>query len=110
MAKEVTVIGAGIVGMCAASYLQRAGLKVKVIDERPPGMATSYGNAGGLSSGGFVPLSYPGIIKQAPDGFSQGRAARRAAGLPAEGVAVVLAFLAPASPKTTSAARSRSPR
>ena len=66
MAREVTVVGAGIIGMCAASYLQRAGVKVKVVDERPPGMATSYGNAGGLSSGGFVPLSYPGIVKQVP--------------------------------------------
>ncbi|KAB2847891.1 MAG: FAD-dependent oxidoreductase [Hyphomicrobiaceae bacterium] len=66
MAKDVTVVGAGIIGICAASYLQRAGFKVKVVDERPPGMATSYGNAGGLSSGSFVPLSYPGILKQVP--------------------------------------------
>jgi D-amino-acid dehydrogenase len=66
MTRHVTVVGAGIIGMCAASYLQRAGLKVKVVDERPPGLATSYGNAGGLSSAGFVPLSYPGIVKQVP--------------------------------------------
>jgi D-amino-acid dehydrogenase len=66
MAREVTIVGAGIVGVCAAGYLQRAGCKVRLLDSGPPGMATSYGNAGGLSSGAFVPLSYPGILKQVP--------------------------------------------
>lgn len=66
MQREVTVIGAGIVGVCTASYLQRAGCQVRLIDPVAPGMATSFGNAGGLSSGAFVPLSYPGILKQVP--------------------------------------------
>lgn len=66
MQREVTVIGAGIVGVCTASYLQRAGCKVRLIDAVAPGMSTSLGNAGGLSSGAFVPLSYPGILKQVP--------------------------------------------
>lgn len=66
MSREVTVIGAGIVGVCTASYLQRAGCKVRLIDSVSPGMATSFGNAGGLSSGAFVPISYPGILKQVP--------------------------------------------
>ncbi len=66
MQRKVTVIGAGIVGVCAASYLQRAGCKVRLVDAVAPGMATSFGNAGGLSSGAFVPLSYPGIMKQVP--------------------------------------------
>lgn len=63
---EVTVVGAGIVGMCAASYLQRAGMRVRVVDRGAPGQGTSFGNAGGLSSGGFIPLAYPGIAKQVP--------------------------------------------
>lgn len=66
MSREVTVIGAGIVGVCTASYLQRAGLRVRLIDAGLPGMATSFGNAGGLSSGAFVPIAYPGILKQVP--------------------------------------------
>ena len=68
--RQVTVIGAGIVGLCAASYLQRAGHKVRVVDRVAPGMGTSFGNAGGLSSGSFVPLSYPGILKQVPKWLS----------------------------------------
>lgn len=63
---DVTVVGAGIVGVCAASYLQRAGCKVRLVDASAPGMSTSFGNAGGLSSGAFVPLSYPGIMAQVP--------------------------------------------
>lgn len=62
----VTVVGAGIIGVSIASYLQRAGAKVRLVDAGSPGRATSFGNAGGLSSGGFVPLSYPGIVKQVP--------------------------------------------
>ena len=66
MQPAVTVIGAGIVGVCTASYLQRAGCKVRLVDRDAPGMATSFGNAGGLSSGAFVPISYPGILQQVP--------------------------------------------
>lgn len=66
MQREVTVIGAGIVGVCVASYLQRAKCKVRLVDAVAPGMSTSFGNAGGLSSGAFVPISYPGIMKQVP--------------------------------------------
>ena len=37
MAKSVTVIGAGIVGVCCALHLQREGLKVRLIDKGEPG-------------------------------------------------------------------------
>ena len=42
------------IGMCAASYLQRAGVKVTVLDPVAPGMSCSFGNAGALSSGSCV--------------------------------------------------------
>jgi len=32
MTGQVIVIGAGIIGMCAANYLQRSGLKVTVLE------------------------------------------------------------------------------
>ena len=35
--KNITVIGAGIVGIAAASYLRRDGHAVTVVDQRPPG-------------------------------------------------------------------------
>ena len=70
MQHDVTVIGAGIVGVCAASYLQRAGCKVRIVDACAPGMSTSFGNAGALSSGAFVPLSYPGMMAEVPKWLS----------------------------------------
>lgn len=66
MARHVTIVGAGIIGICAASYLQRAGVKVTVIDAVAPGDGCSFGNAGGLSTGACVPLALPGTLGQAP--------------------------------------------
>lgn len=63
---SVAVIGAGIVGISAAVYLQRAGLSVSVIDPLPPGGGASYGNAGLLSVEACVPIAMPGMLKQVP--------------------------------------------
>jgi D-amino-acid dehydrogenase len=63
---SVTVIGAGIVGICCASYLQRAGFKVTVVDERPPGEGCSFGNAGIISPRSCVPVASPGMLWKVP--------------------------------------------
>jgi len=47
--REIVVIGAGIVGMACASFIQRAGHRVTVLDRGAPGEGTSFGNAGGLN-------------------------------------------------------------
>ena len=65
-ADTVVVIGAGIVGMACASYLQRDGRAVTVVDRVPPGEGCSFGNAGGMSPGSVVPLSMPGTAAQVP--------------------------------------------
>lgn len=64
MGKHVVVIGAGVVGMGCASYLQRAGHRVTVIDRVPPGRSTSYGNGGGIASTFVAPLALPGLMKR----------------------------------------------
>ena len=64
--KTVTVIGAGIVGTCCATYLQRHGLKVTLIDHLAPGQSCSFGNAGVLSSWSCIPDSVPGIAYSVP--------------------------------------------
>ena len=46
--RRVTVVGAGIVGVCCARFLQRAGFEVTVVDRGEPGMGTSFGNLGML--------------------------------------------------------------
>ena len=64
--KNITVIGAGIVGIATASYLRRDGHAVTVVDRNPPGEYCSFGNAGILSPGSCVPIAMPGILKQVP--------------------------------------------
>jgi D-amino-acid dehydrogenase len=62
----VVVIGAGIVGLCCATYLQRDGRKVIVIDPGGPGEGASYGNAGGLNGSSIVPVAMPGVLAKVP--------------------------------------------
>lgn len=65
-AKEAMVVGAGIVGICAALALQDKGFKVSVIDRDGAAEGTSYGNAGVISPWSCVPQSMPGLWKQVP--------------------------------------------
>ncbi len=65
--KQITVIGAGIVGVTTALTLQREGYQVLLIDKNaPPGAETSFGNAGLLASSTMVPMNHPGLWKQMP--------------------------------------------
>src|SRR5690606_13631788 len=65
-APPVVVIGAGIVGVSAAVWLQREGFDVILIDRGEPGEGTSYGNGGVLASCSIVPVTVPGLLGQAP--------------------------------------------
>lgn len=64
--KCIAVIGAGIVGVSTAIWLQRAGHNVTVIDREGPAGGTSYGNAGVLAAASVVPISVPGLWRKAP--------------------------------------------
>ena len=66
MARSITIVGAGIVGIATASYLRRDGHDVTVVDMRPPGEYCSFGNAGILSPGSCVPIAMPGIVRKVP--------------------------------------------
>lgn len=61
---KVAVIGAGIVGISSALYLQKAGFKVTLIDREEPGNGASFGNAGALAPHAFVPVNSPSIPKR----------------------------------------------
>lgn len=65
-ATSVLVIGAGIVGVSAAIWLQRAGHRVTLLDRIGPAGGTSHGNAGVLASGSIVPVVVPGLLAKAP--------------------------------------------
>jgi glycine/D-amino acid oxidase-like deaminating enzyme len=62
---SVVVIGAGIVGVCAAWQLARRGASVTLIDRDEPGRGCSFGNAGALSFGSVAPLAMPGVMRDA---------------------------------------------
>jgi glycine/D-amino acid oxidase-like deaminating enzyme len=64
--KTVGVIGAGMVGVLTATFLQRAGYDVFIVDPNNPGEGASFGNAGCLNGSSVVPMSMPGTIKNVP--------------------------------------------
>jgi D-amino-acid dehydrogenase len=53
------VLGAGIVGTSIALHLAKRGLAVALIDRRPPGEETSYGNAGVIEGNTLLPPAFP---------------------------------------------------
>ena len=64
--REVVVVGAGIVGVSTALWLQRSGADVTMIDREGFAAGTSYGNAGILAASAVVPVTTPDIFKKAP--------------------------------------------
>jgi D-amino-acid dehydrogenase len=65
-AKRVGVIGAGIVGVCAASWLQRDGHSVFLIEAAEPGHGASFGNAGCFNGSSVTPVAMPGMLRSVP--------------------------------------------
>jgi D-amino-acid dehydrogenase len=63
---EVTIVGAGVVGIACALSLQRAGLAVTVVDRGPPAEGCSKGNAGVLAFNSVLPLARPGVFGELP--------------------------------------------
>ena len=64
--QRVTILGAGIVGLCTALSLEKAGIAVQLIDSAAPGQGTSFGNDGVISPWSVVPQSVPGIWRHLP--------------------------------------------
>ena len=63
---SITIIGAGIIGMSAAAFLQRQGFKVTVVDRLPPGEGCSFGNAGGIAFAEIIPAIHPRVLLKIP--------------------------------------------
>ncbi|WP_034301553.1 FAD-binding oxidoreductase [Herbaspirillum sp. RV1423] len=66
--RHVVVIGAGAIGLMSALNALDQGLQVTIVDPGQPGgeHASSYGNAGWLSSHSVLPPSEPGVWKKIP--------------------------------------------
>ncbi|WP_310962566.1 NAD(P)/FAD-dependent oxidoreductase [Nocardioides terrisoli] len=61
-AQRVVVVGAGMVGLSTAWFLQREGVEVTVVDKYDVAAGSSWGNAGWLSPALTLPLPEPAIL------------------------------------------------
>lgn len=64
---EAVVLGAGIIGLSTAWFLQQKGYQVRVLDNHDgPGMGTSYANGAQLSYSYIAPLAEPSVPHKLP--------------------------------------------
>lgn len=62
MAKNIVIIGGGIVGLCSAYYLSKEGHQITVIDKGDITSGASFVNAGYITPSHIIPLASPGMI------------------------------------------------
>ncbi|MES2596365.1 MAG: FAD-dependent oxidoreductase [Verrucomicrobiota bacterium] len=63
MSSQVTILGAGVIGLCTALYCARRGKSVTVIERKPRQRdGCSFGNAGMVVPSHFIPLAAPGMV------------------------------------------------
>ena len=60
--RSVIVVGAGIVGLSAAWFLQERGVEVTVVDRRGVAAGASWGHAGWVSPALAIPLNQPSTL------------------------------------------------
>ncbi len=61
---QVTILGAGVIGLCTALYCARQGMRVTIIErsaQRRDGC--SFGNAGMIVPSHYTPLAAPGMVQ-----------------------------------------------
>lgn len=60
---KCVVVGAGVVGLSTAWFLQEHGVQVTVVDRSGVAAGASWGNAGWLSPGLATPLPEPAVLR-----------------------------------------------
>jgi D-amino-acid dehydrogenase len=60
---RVAIVGAGMVGLATAWFLQERGIDVTVLDRQGVAAGASWGNAGWLTPGLATPLPEPAVLK-----------------------------------------------
>ena len=63
---DIAIVGAGIVGICAAAYLAEAGFSVTTIDRTGICEETSSGNAAAFAFSDVLPLAHKGMLRNLP--------------------------------------------
>ena len=61
--RSAIVIGAGIVGLSTAWFLQERGVEVTVVDRTGVAAGASWGNAGWIAPSLTIPLNSPGVLR-----------------------------------------------
>jgi len=61
--RTVAVVGAGMVGLATAWFLQEHGVEVTVLDRQGVAAGSSWGNAGWLTPGIATPLPEPAVLR-----------------------------------------------
>jgi D-amino-acid dehydrogenase len=61
--RDVAVVGAGMIGLSTAWFLQEAGVQVTVYERHHAGAGASWGNAGWLTPGLSAPLPEPAVLR-----------------------------------------------
>ena len=93
--RRVGVIGAGMVGVCAASYLQRDGHSVFLIEPGNPGRGRLVRQCRRFNASSVTPVAMPGIDQERAEmAAGPARAAVAALELPAARLALSLPLLA----------------
>ncbi|MDZ7747602.1 MAG: FAD-dependent oxidoreductase [Halofilum sp. (in: g-proteobacteria)] len=64
--RDIVIIGAGIVGVCCARWLQREGHRVHLVDAGPPGHGCSWGNAGTIPADQILPVATAQTLRALP--------------------------------------------
>ena len=65
-AQRIAVVGAGIVGVATALFLQEDGHEVLLVDPSEPGSGTSSGNAGIISIASITPIVTADVFRKLP--------------------------------------------
>jgi D-hydroxyproline dehydrogenase len=63
---HIAVVGAGIVGICSAYFLNKSGFQVTLIDQNDPASMTSYGHACTFADYACVPINSTNLFKDVP--------------------------------------------
>ncbi len=61
--RSAVVVGAGIVGLSTAWFLQERGVAVTVVDRTGVAAGASWGNAGWIAPGLAIPLNEPAVLR-----------------------------------------------
>jgi D-amino-acid dehydrogenase len=61
----VVIVGGGVIGVCCAYFLSKAGVSVVLLEAGEIASGCSYGNLGLLAASHCTPLASPGVISKA---------------------------------------------